>query len=292
MANTITTAEKFMPILDEIYKRESLTARLDSPTKPLDFGGVGQVNIFKTTMTGLGTYSRSSGYPAGDVTAEWEAITLSCERGRAFSVDNMDNEETLGQAFGRLAGEFIRTQVVPEVDAYRFAEYASTAGVDGTAAALADAAATIAAIDVGQAAMDENEVPKEGRLIFIDGAHDRLLRGAVTRVLESSNSYDRRLNSLDGTEIISVPSARFAETCTLDAGATSGSGGFTLAGSQINFIILHPSAIGQATKLAKLKIFSPEMNQLSDAWLLQYRLYHDVWVYDNKVDGVYVHTVS
>lgn len=29
----------------------------------------------------------------------------------------MDNEETLGMAFGTLAGEFIRTRVSPEIDA-------------------------------------------------------------------------------------------------------------------------------------------------------------------------------
>ena len=149
MANSIALAEKFLPILDEIYKRESLTARLDAKTKPVEFGGVNEIKIFKTNVVGLGDYSRATGYPAGDVTASWETIALTQERGRAFAIDRMDDEETLGMAFGKLAGEFIRTQVVPEVDAYRFSKWAGTANVSTTAAAaLANAAATLAAIDV------------------------------------------------------------------------------------------------------------------------------------------------
>ena len=57
MANTIALAEKFMPILDEIYKRESLTARLDAKTKPVEFGGVNEIKIFKTSVVGLGSVS-------------------------------------------------------------------------------------------------------------------------------------------------------------------------------------------------------------------------------------------
>jgi hypothetical protein len=45
----------------------------------------------------------------------------------------------------------------------------------------------------------------------------------------------------------------------------------------------------QATKLAAMKVFWPEENQTADAWLFQYRLYHDAFVYDNKVKGIYSH---
>ena len=40
----------------------------------------------------------------------------------------MDNMETIDTAFGQLAGEFIRTKVVAEIDAYRMAKLASKAG--------------------------------------------------------------------------------------------------------------------------------------------------------------------
>lgn len=292
MANSIALAEKFLPILDEIYKRESLTARLDAKTKPVEFGGVNEIKIFKTSVVGLGTYSRSTGYPAGDVTATWETIQLTQERGRAFAIDRMDDEETLGMAFGKLAGEFIRTQVVPEVDAYRFSKWASTANVSTTnAAALANAAATLAAIDVASGVLDDDEVPMEGRLLFISQPQYRQLTAAVTRSLENQSTYDRRLRQLDEMTIIPVPQGRFYTAITTNAGALSNQGGYTkgAAATNLNFILMHPTAVEQATKLANLKIFSPEENQLTDSWLFQYRLYHDAWVYDNKVSGVYIH---
>jgi hypothetical protein len=293
MANSIALAERFSPILDEIYKKESLTARLDAMTKPVEFGGVNEVKIFKTSVVGLGTYSRSTGYPAGDVTATWETIQLTQERGRAFSIDRMDNEETLGMAFGTLASEFIRTQVVPELDAYRFAAWASATGVlAATPAALASAAAVLAAIDVASGQLDTYEVPKEGRILFISDAHYRYLMASVTRSIENQAQFDRRLQSLDGITIVPVPQGRLTDEVTLNAGATSNAGGYTATGDNINFILLHPSAREQATKLTSLKIFSPEENQLSDGWLMQYRLYHDAWVYDNKVKGIYVHAAS
>lgn len=292
MANSIALAEKFLPILDEIYKRESLTARLDAKTKPVEFGGVNEIKIFKTSVVGLGNYSRSTGYPAGDVTASWETIALTQERGRAFAIDRMDDEETLGMAFGKLAGEFIRTQVVPEVDAYRFSRWASWANVSTTAAAaLANAAATLAAIDVASGVLDDDEVPQEGRLLFIAQPQYRQLTAAVTRSLENQSTYDRRLRQLDEMTIIPVPQGRFYTAITMNAGALSNQGGYSKAGgaTNLNFILMHPTAVEQATKLANLKIFSPEENQLTDSWLFQYRLYHDAWVYDNKVDGVYIH---
>lgn len=292
MANSIALAEKFLPILDEIYKRESLTARLDAKTKPVEFGGVNEIKIFKTNVVGLGDYSRATGYPAGDVTATWETIALTQERGRAFAIDRMDDEETLGMAFGKLAGEFIRTQVVPEVDAYRFSKWAGTANVSTTAAAaLANAAATLAAIDVASGTLDDDEVPQEGRLLFIAQPQYRQLTAAVTRSLENQSTYDRRLRQLDEMTIIPVPQGRFYTAITTNAGALSNQGGYTkgAAATNLNFILMHPTAVEQATKLANLKIFSPEENQLTDSWLFQYRLYHDAWVYDNKVSGVYIH---
>ena len=62
-----------------------------------------------------------------------------------YAIDNMDNEETAGIAFGRLAGEFIRTKVVPELDAYRFAKYASTSNISTVSGAVLDTGAKVIA---------------------------------------------------------------------------------------------------------------------------------------------------
>jgi hypothetical protein len=293
MTQSIDLVTKFQPILDEIYKSASLTARMDAKTKPVDFAGASVVKVFKTSMTGLGTYSRTAGYPVGEVTGTWEALTLAASRGREFSIDRMDDEESLGEAFGTLVGEFIRTQVAPEVDAYRFSKYASWASIQavGTPATLTSET-VLAALDVAKAALNAEGVPEEGRILFVSDTVKGFIEAAVSRTLGNENSVDRRVLTFDGMDLIMVPQTRFYKGITLDAGATASAGGFTKTastGRDINFLMLHPSAVLQATKHANMKMFSPDENQTMDAHKIQYRLYHDAFVYDNKVKGIYSH---
>ena len=293
MATSFDLVTKFQPILDEIYKQASLTARMDAPTKPVDFLGAAVVKVFKTSIVGLGTYSRTTGYPVGDVVGTWEALTLAAQRGREFSIDRMDDEESLGMAFGTMAGEFIRTQVAPEVDAYRFSKYASWSSVQevGTPATL-DKDTVIAALDVAKAALNAQEVPAEGRILYVSNTVLSFIEQAITRTLASENAVDRRVLRFDGMDVIMVPQTRFYKGITLDAGGSVDAGGFaktSSTGRDINFLMLHPTAVLQATKLAALKIFSPDENQDMDAWKVQYRLYHDAFVYANKVNGIYSH---
>lgn len=291
MTNSIQLASKFVPILDEIYKVNSLTARMDALTKPVEFGGANEVKVFKTSVVGLGDYSRATGYPEGDVNGSWETIGLSIDRGRELSVDRQDNDETLGLAFGTVAGEFLRTKVVPEVDAIRFAKYAAGAGNAATPGTLTSSN-VLAAIDAAGAVLDAAEVPQEGRLLYVSNSVYGFIKAAVTRTLGNEGSVDRRVNDLDGIPVIMVPQARFYTALTLDAGSSSSAGGFakdSIYGKDINFLLMHPSARDQAVKQALPKIFDPDTNQSKDAWLFQYRIYHDAWVYENRDDGIYLH---
>jgi len=292
MAQSITLAQKFQPILDEIYKEASLTARMDALTKPVNFAGANVVKVFKTDPIGLGTYSRVSGYPAGQITAGWEALTLATERGRAFVIDRMDDEETLGMAFGTLASEFIRTEVAPELDAYRFAKYASWSNIQTTAGATLDANSILTAIDAAKLALNKQEVPREGRLLYISEDCLNLLEGKVSRFLANESEVNRSVSKFDGMEVIMVPQTRFYTQIDLDAGTSVNEGGYTKnggAGKDINFMMIHPSSVLQVAKHESLKVFGPDDNQTSDGWLIQYRIYHDAFVYENKVKGIYLH---
>ena len=292
MAQSIALAQKFQPILDEIYKRESLTARMDAKTKPVNFAGANVVQVFKTDPIGLGKYDRVSGYPAGQVVGSWETLTLATERGRSFVIDRMDDEETLGMAFGTLAGEFIRTKVVPEVDAYRFSKYASTASINAATPGTLDANGIIKALDDAKLELDKDEVPAEGRLLYISDNCLNLLESKVSRFLGNENAVDKRVTKYSGMEVIMVPQTRFYKGITLDDGATVNAGGYSKTvstGKDINFMIIHPSAVLQVAKHDALKVFSPDENQTTDGWLMQYRLYHDAFVYANKLNGIYLH---
>jgi len=289
MAQSIALATKFQPILDEVYKRDAVTSRLDALTKPVNFAGANVVKIFKTDVIGMGTYSRVTGYPKGQIVGTWETLTLATERGREFNIDRMDDEESLGMAFGTLVSEFMRTEVAPEVDAYRFATYAGWSGISTTAGATLSASTVLAAIDAAALQFDDDEVPDDGRLLFVSSSVNKFLEAAITRMLGNEGTADRRLKMLDNMTIIKVPQSRFWTTCTLNAGATVDAGGYATGGVAINFMLMHPSAVLQVSKHAQVKIFSPDDNQEMDTYKVQYRLYHDAFVYDNKVDGIYLH---
>jgi len=294
MANSIALAQKFQPILDEIYKKASLTARMDGLTKPVNFAGANVVKVFKTSVVGMGDYDRSTGYPVGDVTGTWETLTLAYERARELFMDRMDDEETLGMAFGTLLGEFMRTQVVPEVDAFRFSKYASWSGIDEVAAPITlDASTVLGAIDVAKQSFRSNEVPEdESWLLYVSDTVKGFIESAITRILGNERTAERRVETLDGMSIIMVPQTRFYKGITLNDGSVSSTGGFSktsVTGRDINFMLIHPPAVLQVAKHDNMKLFDPDTNQDKDGWKVQYRLYHDAFVYDNKIHGVYSH---
>lgn len=295
MANSFQLAQTFLPLLDEVYKANSRTAILDSTKVEIVNGNT--IKVFKTDMDGLGNYNRNTGFVDGSVTGTWETLTLGKDRGRSFTVDRMDNEETIGMAFGTLASEFIRTKVTPEIDAYTFAKIAGTTGIDtATAADIAIGTTDVPGlIDEAERSMNENEVPVDGRMLFISESAYAGLRSKVTRsVTNGEGGINKEIESYDGMRIIRVPQTRFYTAITLKDGSTSGqtAGGYTgtaTTGYKINFMIIHPSAITKVVKHVLPRIFSPDENQKADAWKFDYRVYHDTFVYDNKVKGIYLH---
>lgn len=291
MPNSIVLAQKFLPILDEVYKRESLTSMLDAANGEIQWVGADTVKLFKASIPGLGDYSRANGYPHADYTSTWENLQLTKDRGVDFAIDRMDNEETLGMAFGTLAGEFMRTQAIPEIDAYRFAKYA--AAVTPVKADISVGTTNVPElIDVAEQAMGDAEVPREGRILFVSEKAYAGLKAKITRYLANERDVQRNIEMYDDMRVVRVPQDRFNTLVTLNSGASSFGFAPTAGGFKINFMIVHPSAVKNAVKLALPKIFSPDENQSADAWKFQYREYHDAFVLDNKVNGIYVHCAN
>lgn len=288
MAQSIALFKQYITnILDEVYKSVSLTAVLDGANELVQQGAnANELLIPKMSMDGLGDYSKSAGYVNGDVTLEMETVKCNFDRGRMFTVDSMDNIETAGVAFGRLAGEFIRTKVVPELDAFRFAAYAGLSGISTTdAAALATGAAVIAAIAAAADGMDDDEVPASERYLFITPT----LLGLV-RDLDTTKSKEV-LAQFAG--VIKVPQSRFYTAIDQLDGTTSGeeAGGYAKASGakNINFMIVHKPAVIQFEKHVVPKIVTPEQNQNADAWKFGYRNVSIADGYENKVKGIYLH---
>ena len=284
MPNAITLFKKCLPLLDEVYKNNSCTAPLDSPASIAREGAnANEILIPKLSMQGLGDYDRtnSKGYKDGTVTMEFETKKFNYDRGRKFSVDAMDNEETAGLAFGQLSAEFMRAQVVPELDAFRFSKMAELAKTKKEED-IQDGAALITAITAGVNALDEGEVPMDGRFLFVTPTLKTLIDNLDT-------TKSRQI--LDGLTIVKVPQSRFYTTIDLKTGGSGEeTGGYTKdpSGKDLNFVLVHPSALIQFEKHVVPKIITPEQNQDSDAWIFAFRAYGLSEVYDNKKGSIYV----
>lgn len=290
MSNSIALAQKFLPIIDEVYKREALTSRLDA--RDIQFVGADTVKLFKASVPGLGNYSRSVGFPTADYTSTWETLQLTKDRGVSMTIDRMDNEETLGMAFGTLVGEFMRTQEVPEVDAYRFATMAASAGTTANANITVGTTDVPGLIDTAEQVLGDAEVPREGRLIYISETAYAGLKSKITRYLANENGVNREVESYNGMEVIRVPQNRFNTAITLYDGSSNFGFVPTAGGYKINFMIVHPSAVKGVVKHMLPRIFTPDENQSADAWKFDFRLYHDMFVLDNKTKGVYLHRAA
>ena len=234
-------------------------------------------------MDGLGDYDRNTGYTNGDVTMTNETVKCNFDRGRMFSIDNVDNMETAGLAYGRLSGEFIRTKVVPELDAFRIAKYSATEGADITAeAAYTTGEAAYKAIAAKYDAMTDAEVPEADRHLFITSAIYGLIR--------DMDSYKSKELMSKFASVQVMPQSRFYTAIEQLDGKTSGqtAGGYKKAdgGFALNFLIVHKAAVIQFQKHVAPKVITPEQNQDADAYKFGYRNVGIADTYENKAAGI------
>lgn len=286
MANNITLAKNYVSMLDEVYKLAALSSDLDGAADLAREGAnANELVIPMLDMDGLADYSRNGGYVNGDVNLTWQTVACNYDRGRKFSVDALDDAETANIAFGRLAGEFIRTKVAPEIDAFRFAAYASAEGIEKATGALSSGANVLTALRACTNAMDEAEVPVDERILYITPT----LKGLIED-LDTTKSKEVMARF---SKIVAVPQTRFYTKVTLNDGKTDGQvgGGYKKAddGAPLNFLAVHKPAVIQFQKHIAPRVFSPDQNQNADAWQYTYRNVGIAKVYENKKVGIYAH---
>ena len=296
VANSISLVTRYIPLLDEIYQNESKTALLDTEQERVRWDSdTHSFKLFETSMVGNADYSRNGGFVRGDVTATWREYTPQWDRGRQFVIDRVDNDETMGLAFGTLAAEYIRLHAIPEKDALRFETYCNgAAAANKKTESLSTAAQVVSAIDEATVALDEAQVPYEGRILFVNPTIYGLFKAGITRyTMNGENGIDYNIEMYNNMRVISVPSVRFNTEITLgQPTAHDDDGGYTCTGSTINLMVLHPTAIMQAVGLAEPRIFSPGVWQQSQGWAWDYREYHGAWVKNQKKNGIYVSAAS
>lgn len=282
--NTITLAKSYVPLLDEVYRRESVTADLTSdPSMARAGANVNEIVYPQLSLDGLGDYDRNSGYTNNSVNLEWRSTKFNYDRGTKISVDTIDDQETFNISFGRAGAALMRDKVAPEADAFTFATLAGLEGITTlTPTTYSGAEEFLAALIEAKTIMDEAEVPEEGRLLY---ATPTLMNGLLA--LDTYKSKEV-LNAF--TVKKSVPQSRFYTAIDLLDGKSEGEtmGGFKQAeaGKKINFMIVHKPAIIKFDKHTASDIILPQNNPDSDAYILKYRKYGLVDAYANKRAGI------
>lgn len=292
-ANVLSYAEIFQAGLDLQFMQESTTAWMEANASQVRYNGGNKIQIPKVSVEGLGNYSRNSGFPDGAATISWEERTLTQDRGKEFNLDSQDYDETNFVAgAGTLLGEFQRTKVVPEVDAYRYSQIFQLANQQLKTGAYTPAVATVySQIKADVSAIQDVIGENEPLVIAISHAAALILDKSTEiekhiRIDEFQNgTLKTKTKYLDDIPMFRVPSARLKSAFTFSA-----TNGFVASATamNINWIIAARSAIIAVVKTDKVRIFAPDQNQAMDAWKIQYRKYHDLWIKDNAFDAIYV----
>lgn len=286
MPNNIALAKNYTALLDEVYRNASVTADLVSDASMMRAGANANEILYpQIEVTGLGDYSRNSGYTDGTVSVAWKTTTFNYDRGTKIMVDTMDDQETFNIAFGMAGATLQRDKVAPEADAFTFATLAGVEGISkAVPATYGDASEFLTALLEAKNNMDEDEVPEENRLLY---ATPTLLNSVMA--LDTTKSRE-----ILSTFVVkkSVPQSRFYTAINLLDGKTAGEelGHYKKAddGKDINFMIIHKPAIIKFDKHTASSIISPDNNPNADGYISKYRKYGLVDVYKNKVAGIYL----
>jgi len=280
MANSIELAKKYVASLDKVYKQASTSSILERPNTMVKEGAnVNEVLLPSITVAGLGDYTKNSGYgTSGPTNFSWDTYKLTQDRGRSLEMDRLDNTESLDMGVGAMTGEFIRTRVVPEIDAYRYATLAALAGNDVEADLTSST--VLPALDTALATMGDGEVSTENAYIFVSYSTYNAMKNADQLVFnydtKGQDGIARKVASYDGIPVIKVPQSRFYTEITLYDGVTGGQedGGYiktAVTGKNINFLIVTGNASMPVTKLANPKLHNPDNVVGKDSWVFEYR---------------------
>lgn len=292
MPNNLGSAvTKFTKRLDQVLMEGTVTSDLNLNQDLLgEMRGNGTIEIATIAMDGLADHVRGAGFVPGGMELTWEPYKLECERDREFSIDTLDDEERELLLSANAMNTFAREEVVPEVDAFRFARMSENAGNLAYETFTAASAALDAFDTACEAIQDEGGDPEQC-ILYCTPAYRTLLKKAQPWRISEGATPDRRFTSIDGTRIKSVPKKRFNSAIDLLDGKSDGEekGGFKVAenGLPLNFMLVDPRAVAAITKHEKLRYFAPDTNQKDDAHLWQYRLFHDLLVYAKKKGLIY-----
>lgn len=297
--NTIEAAKNFQTVLDQQMVMEAATGFMEVNAGDVVYDGGDTVKIPTLSMQGLAVYDREEGYNKGTVSLSYKDYNMTQDRGRQFTLDAMTvNESNFVANATKVMAEFQRTRVIPEVDAYRISKIT----------ALAKQANKVTQYNPAEAdVLKKLDADLYNILDIIGDANDLviLMSYKAQQMLNANEKFAKqvdvsqfqhgaintRVKMYNDIPIINVTSDRMKSAFVFQDGKTAGqeAGGFKAdtAAKGVNWIIMSRRSPIAVSKTDTMRIFDPMTYQKANAWAMDYRKFHDVWVPNERLAAVW-----
>ena len=296
MANNIETVTLFQAACDRQLIEGATSGWMEANAGQVKYSGGREIKIPTLSTDGLGDYDRNSGYPRGKVSLAYQTKTMTQDRGIQFLLDRIDVDESgfIANASAAMS-TFQSENVIPEVDAYRYSRIYQLANAKGYTKEYTPAASTIfselqkditAVRDSGAGSADLVIIMPYPVADIFDNS-DKLIKHINVGKF-NQGGVDMEVKTFNGIPIIRVPSDRMKTLYDFMSGETEF--GFAPADGavQINWIICPRSVPIAVSKTDGVYIYDPETTQGADAWKVEYRKFHDIWIKDEQLKTVRV----
>ncbi|MBO5210689.1 MAG: hypothetical protein J6B80_02020 [Clostridia bacterium] len=290
--NSIENAVKYSTELDKMFAQKSATGFFADNALATKFVGAKTVIIPDVDFQGLADYDRDTGYTKGAITVSNTSYTMAMDRARSLQIDREDMDETgIANLAGKILGEYVRTKVVPECDAYVLSKLGGLA--------MGRSNVINGEIENPYKALCQliNEVQSvvgydEELVAFVDGYMFAALQNSaeISKMITVSDfkqgDITLKVKSINGVSIIPVVSERMKTAYTFNGGNLGGFKPLSTA-REIYMLVLPKTAAHLVKKTENMRIFTPEQNIDADAYKFDYRIYYDVFVNKSALDSVW-----
>jgi len=290
--NSIENATRYSTELDKMFAQKSAIGFFADNALATKFVGAKTVIIPDVDFQGLADYDRDTGFSRGAITVSNTSYTMAMDRARSLQIDREDMDETgIANLAGKILGEYVRTKVVPECDAYVLSKLAGLAQsrsnlLDGDIAAPFETLVNLINSVQSVAGYDEELVA------FVDGHIFAALQNSseISKMITVSDfkqgDINLKVKSLNGVALIPVVSERMKTAYTF---RNNSAGGFVPADKarSIYMLVCPKKAAHLVKKTENMRIFTPEQNVDADAYKFDYRIYYDVFVSKSGLDTVW-----
>lgn len=296
----INYATIFSPVIDQALVATLTSAPMQADAADIKYEGGSTIKLATVSTTGLGDYSRTTGYPTGAVSVDWASYTFDKDRAIRLNIDKFDVDETAFVDTVANAVKVLREENTdPEIDAYRYAKVFSAVAGSSLAATPAPMATYVPnKSDILTKLQDDmtavqDTVGETSPLICYMSrqAYGVLSKSSemdkILQVLETNiNGVATKVKGLDSMPIIPVPSSRMRTAYTFNDGTSTFGFAAAATAGKINWIIAPRGALKGVVKGDEVKVIEPAVNQSFSGWSIMFRLYHTLIVLSAKIPSM------